>query len=210
MFKFSTKTQVNKEYKLTDFFKQMNASKEVKKDASCIEKITLTNVLSPLTLNCEADNAIKEVYVFEIKVNTQAVPELFIKKLDSNIKLHTLFVIKYDNLELMMLSYKIATFKGKYCQTNWESGINYDVPLVNSVPELYKFILSKFLNYPPFENEDVDAYVKRNNALNRLDLQISKTESAIAYETQSKKRFEYNAKLKKYKEEREKLLGNSA
>ena len=40
----------------------------------------------------------------------------------------------------------------------------------------------------------------------KLDFQISKTQLAIAYETQSKKKFEYNARLKQYKEEREKLL----
>ena len=46
------------------------------------------------------------------------------------------------------------------------------------------------------------------NQLAKLDLQIGKTESAIAHETQSKKRFEYNARLKEYKEEREKLTRN--
>ena len=35
---------------------------------------------------------------------------------------------------------------------------------------------------------------------------LSKKQSAIAYETQSKKKFEYNARLKQYKEERENLL----
>ena len=206
MFQFSTKTEVNKAFKLTDLFKQMNASKEAKKDAACIEKVVLKNVLSPNTLYCEQQKSVKEVYVFEITVNTQTVPELFIKELDNSIKLHTLFVIKYDNLEIMMISYKAATFKGKYWQTNWEQGVSYDVPLINSVPELYKYILSKFLKYPPFESEGVEEYVKRNNALNKLDFQISKTESAIAYETQSKKRFEYNARLKKYREERENVL----
>ena len=42
----------------------------------------------------------------------------------------------------------------------------------------------------------------------RADFQIGKTESAIAHESQSKKRFEYNARLKEYKEERENLLNN--
>ena len=63
-----------------------------------------------------------------------------------------------------------------------------------------------FLKYPPFELESAEDYVKRYNQLVKLDFQISKTQSAIAYETQSKKKFEYNARLKQYKEEREKLL----
>lgn len=49
-------------------------------------------------------------------------------------------------------------------------------------------------------------YVKRNNQLTKLDFQIDKTEKAIRYEVQSKKRFEYNARLKEYKEERKQLL----
>ena len=55
--------------------------------------------------------------------------------------------------------------------------------------------------------DDLHKEVKQGAKLkNKLDFQISKTESAIAYETQSKKRFEYNARLKQYREEREKLL----
>jgi hypothetical protein len=106
-----------------------------------------------------------------------------------------------------MLSYKLGNFKGKYYQTNWENEEDMDVPLINKVPELYKHILSKFLKYPPFEHECVEEYLKRYNQLVKLDFQISKTQSAITYETQSKKKFEYNARLKQYKEEREKLLG---
>ena len=51
-----------------------------------------------------------------------------------------------------------------------------------------------------------DGMSVRYNKLAKLDLQIGKTESAIAHETQSKKRFEYNARPKEYKAEKEKLL----
>ena len=47
------------------------------------------------------------------------------------------------------------------------------------------------------------------NQLAKLDFQIGKTESAIAHESQSKKRFEYNARLKEYKAEREKLINGT-
>ena len=43
----------------------------------------------------------------------------------------------------------------------------------------------------------------------RADFKIGKTESAIAHESQSKKKFEYNARLKEYKAERELLLTNN-
>ena len=80
------------------------------------------------------------------------------------------------------------------------------MPLVGSVPEMYKFILSKFLKYTPLENELLGEYIKRYNQLIKLDYQIGKTQAAIEHESQSKRKFEYNARLKEYKEEREKLL----
>lgn len=206
MFEFSSKTRVDRSFKMTDLFRQMNASKEAKKDAACIEKIVLKNVLSPTTLNCEAHKEIKEIYVFEITVFSRTVPEIFIKELDQSIKLHTLFNIRDGEFELSMISYKTGNAKGKYYATNWESEPDFPVPLVNSVPELYKYILSKFLKYPPFEEESVGEYLKRYNQLIKLDYQINSTTIAIARENQSKRKFEYNARLKGYKEEREKLL----
>jgi hypothetical protein len=206
MFQFSSRTEVNKVFKLTDLFRQMGASKEVKKDAACIDKVVLKNVLSPNTLHCEADKDIKEIYVFEITVSSRYVPEIFIKELDNSIKLHTLFNVRNVGYELSMISYKLGNEKGKYYTTNWEEDFVLPVPPINSVPELYKFILSKFLKYPPLESEIVGEYIRRYNQIVKLDFQIGKTTAAIAKESQSKKKFEYNARLKEYKEERERLL----
>ena len=206
MLKFSSRTEVNKEFKLTDLYKQMSATKEARKEGTGISKVILKNVLSPNTLYCDADKLIKEVYVFEIIVDTQMIPETFIKELDASIKLHTLFCIRFDDVEASMISYKASTEKGKYYITNWETSRDIDVPLCSSVPEFYKFILSRFYKYPPYDAESVDAYVKRNNKLAKLDFQISKTQSAIAFSSQSKKKFEYNARLKEYIAEKEQLL----
>lgn len=206
MFSFSSKTQVDKRIKLTDLFRQMGASKEAKADASAIESVTLKNVLSPATLYCEADKIIKEVYVFEIRVKKRYVPEKFIRELDSIIKLHTLFNVRHEDYEYSLISYKSGTNKGKYFCTNWENENDNEVPPVNSVPELYKYILTKFLKYPPFDTETAEEYLKRYNQLIKLDFQINSTSAAIAKENQSKKKFEYNARLKRYKEERTKLL----
>jgi hypothetical protein len=205
MFAFSSRTEVNKQFKLSDLFRQMGASKEAKRDAAGIERITLKNVLSPTTLYCEADQEIKEIYVFEIVVSSRYVPEVFIKELDNSIKLHTLFHIRNGEYEFSMISYKLGGEKGKYHTTNWERN-DIPVPPVQNVSELYKFILSKFLQYSPWESETVGEYIKRYNQIVKLDTQISKTTSAIAKESQSKRKFEYNAKLKEYKAEREKLL----
>ena len=80
------------------------------------------------------------------------------------------------------------------------------MPPAGSVPALYQFILSKFLPYPPREGEAPGEYVMRNTRLVKLDGQIVSTSAAMARESQSKRKFELNAKLKQLKEEREELL----
>lgn len=206
MFKFSTKTEVGKLLKLSDVLKQIKAGKESKKEAAFIERITLKNVLSPKTLNCEPDNLIKEVYVIEIAVKKQFVPQTFIKELDNNIKFHTLFYIVNDDLEFSLISYKSGAEKGKYYSTHWSAKREVGVQLASNVPELYKFIFSKFLNYPPFDDEYIENCLKRYNKIVKIDTQIKKYLSAIAHESQSKKMFEYNAKIRELKREKEILL----
>ncbi len=39
MFEFSSKTKLDKQFKLTDLFRQMNADKVVRKDAAGISKV---------------------------------------------------------------------------------------------------------------------------------------------------------------------------
>ena len=206
MFNFSTKTLVNKKFKLSDLNKEIGLSKEARKDESLIESLTLKNIISPKTLNTDIDKEIKEIYVFEIIMKERIVPLGFIKELDKNIKLATLFLIKHEDYECGCIAYKKDRNKDKYYLTNFENKSEYDIPLGSSVSETYKFILSKFLKYPFLENESVDNYVKRNNQLNKLDFQIEKTKNAIKYELQSKKRFEYNDRLKEYISQKDQLL----
>ena len=206
MFNFSTKTLVNKTFKLTDLNKQIDASKECKEQEKMIKSVTLKNVISPKTINSDIDKEIKEVYIFEINMNERYIPEIFIRELDKNIKLMTLFLIKHDDYECGLIAYKKDKYKDKYYVTNWGNTTDYDIPLGSSVSQIYKFIFSKFLKYEPFEKESVDMYIKRNNQLARLDNQISKTEKTVYAEVQSKKKFEYNARLKQYKEEKANLL----
>ncbi len=206
MFNFSTKTLVNKKFKLSDLNKQINASRECKREELSIDAVTLKNIISPKTLNTYIDKEIKEIYIIEIIMKERFIPEIFIRELDNNIKLATLFIIKHEDYECGCMAYKKDRYKDKYYATNWENRIDYDIPLGSSVSQTYKFILSKFLTYPFLENESVDSYVKRNNQLIKLDFQIGKTKNAAYYETQSKKKFEYNAKLKDYIRQRKELL----
>ena len=79
MFAFSSRTQVDKSFRLTDLFKQINADKEVKTDAAGLTGGGLKNVLSPTQLNCDPRGEVKVVYVFLITTASHYVPGSFIK-----------------------------------------------------------------------------------------------------------------------------------
>lgn len=206
MFNFSTKTEVRKVLKLSDIFKQIGADKEIRKNAQSIKSLILNNVISKRTLNTDSESKYKEIYVFKIAVDDQNIPLEFIKKLDDSIKFPTLFILESNGMKSGYIAYKYGNNKGKFYSTSWNNNPKYELPLVTSVDEIYKFIFSKFLKYEPKKNESVDDYLKRHLSLAKLDFQINSTQIAINKENQSKKKFEYNSRLKKYKDEREKLL----
>lgn len=204
MFNFSSKTEVNKTLKLTDIYKQMNASKEVKQNASNVASVILKNVISPFTLNTKESVEMKEFYIIEIILKNREIPVLFIQELDKIIKIPTIFILKNDDYEFMCFCNKKALNRN-YFDTNWTKAF-YDIPLDVDVPSVYKFIISKAMSYPYFEKESINDYFNRYNQLKKLDFQINKTSLAIAHDNQSKKCFEYNKRLKEYKEEKNKLL----
>ena len=207
MFKFSSKTQVDWPYKMPSFLKEIEASKVARKEvADFVVDLKATHILSPDTLNCDEDDEVNEICVFEITVKTKVVPEQLIKEIDKKLEFFTLFIVKHEDTRLATLCYKVGNYKNKYYATDWNNNDDIDLPLTTSLKEIYKFMLSNFFTYPPFNKETVDEYVRRYNMLVRLDFQIGRTQSAIAHENQPKKKFEYNARLKEYKAERTALL----
>lgn len=209
MFNFSTKTMVNKEYKLVDFITQIKASKEIKDDSKKIKQIMFTHVINAQSLNSIEDSIYKNIYVIKMILKEKSIPKLFVEALDKNIAFHTCFLFEYDNEIATMLAYKEigSTIKisSKYFTSDFKKRELIEVPLLNTVEDVYKYVLSFLIGIESRENESPKDYITRINAINRLNYQISKTESSIIYETQPKKKFLYNERVRKYKIELEKL-----
>lgn len=205
MFNFNTNTIVDRKFKFTELNRQIEASKECKAEEQLIESITLKNSISPRTLNSKEDKDIKEFYVFEVVMKERYIPSIFIKELDKAIKIPTLFIIKHLDYECGCITYK-KDKTNKYYSTNWEKDPKYDIPLGSGVADTYKFVLSKFLKYPYLDNETIDEYYKRNIGLGKLDMQIDKMRNMAYKEQQSRKKFEYNEKLKNYIKQKQDLL----
>jgi hypothetical protein len=210
MFNFSSKTIVNKEYKLSDFLTQIKASKEIREDAKKIDKIIFQNVINANSLNCIEEDDYKNIYVIRIHLKEVNIPRLFIEELDKNIAFHTYFIFEYHSEITTMMAFKEIGQKIKINSRYYISNRNQEetipVPLLNSVRDAYKFILAHQIGIQSRNSESPDEYITRVKAISKLEFQISKTESGIKYETQPKKKFEYNERLRRYKNELEELI----
>ena len=210
MFNFSSKTCVGKEYKVSDFLTQIKAIKEVKDDAKKIKTITFKNVINAQSLNVIEDREFQNIYVIHLELKERNIPKLFIEELDKNIAFHTYFVFEFNNESAAMIAYKeIGTkvkINSKYYISEFKVPEFVDVPMINSVKDMYKFILGHEIGIPIRNSETPNEYITRVKAINKLHFQISKTENGIIYETQPKKKFEYNERLRRYKKELEELM----
>lgn len=211
MFNFSSKTFVGKEYKVSDFLTQIKADKDVKTDTKKIKKIVFQHIINANTLNSIEDDTYQNIYVIQIELKEKEIPKIFIEALDKNIAFHTYFIFEYENSFASMIAFKeigqTIKVNSKYYIKDFNNKHIDDAPLINSVKGMYKAILSYEIGISSRSQESPSEYISRVKAINKLNFQISKTESGIIYETQPKRKFEYNERLRKYKKELEELIG---
>lgn len=201
MFDLSSKTQVNKKFKLSELYKLIHADKTVKADASNIASVTLTNVLNSDTMNFTVTKDVKEIYVFEVVLTSKSIPTLFISALDKAINFHTVFVLTYGNQTLLYGAYKEYSDKGmrlgKYYATTWLAGRHVNIPLATScLDDVYTALIDELIPLTPRVGESTRDFVNRYGEITRLQKEVDKLQRMVDTEKQSKKRFELNAELK--------------
>ena len=211
MFDLSSKTKVNRKFRLAELYKMMGADKDIKADAKNIVSVILTNVLSGDTMNLLSDGKVKEVYIFDIELNSKTLPTLFISSLDKAINLHTVFILKCDDEQMLYGCYKEKTDKGvklgKYYGTDWtKEKTPISLPLnVNNIDDIYTAIIDELIPITANQGEETSDFVARFDRINKLKNEIVRLQKQVDNERQPKKRFELNDELKKLKKELESL-----
>lgn len=207
MFDLSSKTKVNRRFRLAELYKLMAADKDVKADAKGILSVVLMNVLSQDTMNVPVGDIVKEIYIFYIELSSKSIPALFISSLDKAINLHTLFVLRFNDERMLYGCYKEKTEKGvklgKYYSTDWtKSQTPISLTLnVFSMDDIYTAIIDELIPIAAKQNETTSDFVTRYDTIMKLKFEIDKKQRQVDNERQSKKRFELNDELKKLKEQ---------
>ena len=202
MYKFSSKTEVNKKFKLSELFREIGANKKVIEDARAVKSVLLTNVLSKDTLNLDACDKVKEIYIFEIELSCSKVPQLFISALDRHIRLHTVFRFVFDGKECYGIAYKTvgsgSVSISKYYITDWKDiqDQQENLPIFYSIDDVYYDIITKTVGLSKREGEAIADYLARYDEITALTKEADKLERAILAEKQPNIVFELNRQVK--------------
>ena len=211
MFKFNEKTQVNVQFKMLELFRTIKADKVVKADAGNVTKVTLSNVLSPDRTNMESSENVKEIYVFDIELNSNKIPEKFIEALNKSINFQTLLTLKYNDKVKYIIAVKIIDDEKikilKTFESDWQEETLDEMPSSVKLENIYKQMIAKLTLYPFRTSEDFKQYVERMSAIKKQKSEIERQLKIMNAEKQPNIKMKLNDEIKQMKKELQELEG---
>ena len=212
MFGFPASTEFGKRIPKQKFYENIDITPALKR--VFVEQIRLIywrNKLATTTLNLAAGEAVKEIEVFEVRLNAPQLDEVVLRQIDREILYHILFILTCDGKAQAWIGYKEAAASGsnafkvsRYFHTDWvpESelqfrvdGLNMDAVYENLVRQIAGDVLQAD------SGESLQASVERDEKRWQLDKQIAALESKMRKEKQLNRRMEINAELKRLRKE---------
>lgn len=211
MFRFSEKTQVNMQFKMLELFRTIKADKVVKADAGNVTKVTLSNVLSPDRTNMESSDDVKEIYVFDLELNSNKVPEKFIEALNKSINFQTLLTLRYNDKVKYIIAVKIIDDEKikilKTFESDWQEETLDEMPSSVKLENIYKQMIAKLTLYPFRIDEDFKQYVERMSAIKKQKSEIERQLKIMNAEKQPNIKMKLNDEIKQMKKELQQLEG---
>lgn len=212
MFGFPASTEFGKRVPKQKFYENIDITPALRRVfAEQIRLIYWRNKLATTTLNLAAGEAVKEIEVFEVRLNAPQFDEAVLRQIDKEIPYHILFVLTCDGKAQAWIGYKEATaaggsaFKvGRYYHTDWvpEDGLRFRVEGL-SLDAVYESLVRQVAGdaLPSAEGETLQASVARDETRRRLERQIAALEGKMRKERQLNRRMEYNTELKRLRKD---------
>lgn len=193
------------QFKMLELFRTIKADKVVKADAGNVTKVTLSNVLSPDRTNMESSDNVKEIYVFDIELNSNKVPEKFIEALNKSINFQTLLTLKYNDRVKYIIAIKIIDDEKikilKTFESDWQEETLDEMPSSVKLENIYKQMIAKLTLYPFRIDEDFKQYVDRMSAIKKQKSEIEKQTKIMNAEKQPNIKMKLNDEIKQMKKE---------
>lgn len=210
-------TEFNKRIPKQKFYENMDISPALKKVfVEQVKIIYWRNKIATSTTNLAYGSDVKELEVFEVRLNSPVLDEGLLRQIDREIPYHILFLLEYQGKYQAWIGYKEATASGNkafkvngYYHTEWLTedelplkleGLSIDAVYENFVRQ----IAGEKLKSGTF-GESLKESVARDEQKQALQKQIETLKAKIRKEKQLNKQMQMNNELKKLKKELEAL-----
>lgn len=210
MYSLNSKTKVDKAFKMTDLFKLIKADKMIKQDAAIVQSVVLEHVLNPQTIHLKNDDKCQEIYIFRIKLKEKRVPELFIKKLDEVIELHTYFILEYESevkeLGIHRVIYESTIKRGKLYEIPWQEEVEENMPYCHKLKDIYDRLMMTLVPLESKEEEDLEAFLCRYEEVQKLQREIVTLTRKAQTEKQPRKKLDIGREVTKLKAQLQQII----
>lgn len=211
MFGFPLSTEFNKRIPKQKFYGKIGVSTALKRIfAEQIKLIYWRNKLATTTLNLAAGDVVKEIEVFEVKLNAPQFNEAVLRQIDKEIPYHILFILTFEGKAQAWIGYKEAVAGGnafkvnRYYHTEWvpESELCFTIVGLN-IDAVYESLVRQVAGERLQTNsgESLKSSVERDEERRRLEKQIAALESKLHREKQLNRKMELNTELKLLKKQ---------
>lgn len=210
-------TEFNKRIPKQKFYENLDISPALKRVfVDQVKVIYWRNKIATTTMNLSEGKEVKEIEVFEVRLNSPTLNESLLRQIDRQIPYHILFLLEYQGKYQAWIGYKEARATGNkefkvngYYYTEWEDEENLQLRLegldLDSVYENFvRQIAGDKLDIKN-SGENLKESVERSEYKQGLQRQIDNLRIKIRKEKQFNKQVELNRDLKRLTRELEEM-----
>ena len=210
MFNLPESTCYNKRIPKQKFYDNLKINTRLQQQITTeIESIYWKHKLSPETLNISTGKYVQEIEIIEIAVRQQGINTSIIEAIDREIPYHILFILRYQELAQMWISYKesIKNREGKfkidsyYC-TAWGKPNQLKITIEGlNLDKVYENLIQQIAGDKLCVTEESDLKNAINEAkeTEKLQRQIKQLENKIDKEKQFNRQVKLMGELRNLK-----------
>lgn len=210
-------TEFNKRIPKQKFYENLDISPALKRVfVDQVKVIYWRNKIATTTMNLSEGKEVKEIEVFEVRLNSLTLNESLLRQIDRQIPYHILFLLEYQGKYQAWIGYKEARATGNkefkvngYYYTEWKNEEDLQLRLegldLDSVYENFvRQIAGDKLDIKN-SGENLKESVERSEYKQGLQRQIENLRMKIRKEKQFNKQVEINRDLKRLMRELEEM-----
>ncbi len=214
MINLPERTYYNKRIPKQKFYDNLKVNSRLERQFTTeIESIYWKYKLSSETLNISAGKSVQEIEIIEITVRQQGISDNIIETIDRELPYHILFVLRYQNLVQLWISYKESSKnrEGKfkvdsyYC-SEWTKPDELKISIEGlTLDKVYENLIMQIAGDKLKHAEDIDlkAAVSKAKETEKLEKQIQQLENKIAREKQFNRQVKLMGELRRLKSQLE-------